>query len=354
MDSIINALLILLTGSISTGGLLFLLVLLNPEKVQIWASMIWKLLDKCRFVFRSAHKQYVKYDIQGRINNFIVKISTDAPYLLSNKVKLEWVNSNEINRNSFLQNDEVIIHLRREDPEDQNFIHGAYLFVSTSLLYKSKRYISQGQRQAIDLFVTTKIIEKEKPAILEYYLEEYLHKALDKKESKLMETYDHYTKIDIGGLFYPVLLQELEFLGEKVFGKRKDESIFSEINEFIGYLENVALKPIGVNADLVFSRAYCKMAIVIVGKAEKITTDGETYVSYIQKYLIPNKIETIYLLGKNENMPIIERVAESMKNYSKYRSTTKQVTLKGRNGDVIINQYIVVMRLNGITVFQTS
>lgn len=341
-------------GSIPISGLIIVIILLNPDKIEIWSSLLWKLLDKFKGIFKFANKQFVKHDFQGRINHFISNISKDAPYFESKKVKLEWIDP-EITRKAFIDKNEVILHLRRDDPEDHNFVHGAYLFVSTSLLYKSKRYISQSQREAIDLFVTTKIIEQEKPSIVGYYLDEYLHKTLDNPESTSAKFFEQFAKIDKRGLFYPILLQELEYLGDKVFGKRQDENIYGEINGLINYLENLAIKTIGKDTQLHYSRNYCHLAIVIVGKPRKITSDGDVYIHVIRKYLIPYKVETIYLLGRVENQSIMDIIADKFtKIYEITRKCKKDITLLYDDKEIVVEQYLVVMRLIGIPVFQSS
>lgn len=63
----------LLVGVLSSGGVaLFLAVLLvmNPEKVERWAALLNKGLSKLGWIFKSAHKRYVKHDLQARINSF--------------------------------------------------------------------------------------------------------------------------------------------------------------------------------------------------------------------------------------------------------------------------------------------
>ena len=110
---------------------------------------------------------------------------------------------------------------------------------------KVKRYVSPSQRQAIDLYVTTRLLEREKPGVVVYFLDEYLHKNLDDPATKTAQYYDRLAKIDRGGLFYPIFLQELDFLGNKVFGKRQDDKIVAEVNSLVDFLEPIATRPIG-------------------------------------------------------------------------------------------------------------
>lgn len=160
-----------------------ILVLLFPEKVQKWASMLWYSLSKLGSFFSFAHKKAVKLDIQGSLNDYVNHISKDVPQMKKMKVKVEYVDEHT-SRKSFLADDQAILRLRKNDTKDCNFVHGAYLYVSTSLLYHVKRYVSRAQRDSIDLYVTTKLLEKEKPNIVAHFLDEYLHPSLMEKNLK--------------------------------------------------------------------------------------------------------------------------------------------------------------------------
>ena len=135
MDELITVLVFLLSP-LSVGVIIILIILLNPEKIEIWSALLWRLLDKLGSLFKSANKQYIKHDLQGRVNLFVKSLAKDAPFLVSNRVRIEWVENN-ITRKSFLEDKEIVLRLRREDPEDLNFVHGAYMFISTGLLFKS-------------------------------------------------------------------------------------------------------------------------------------------------------------------------------------------------------------------------
>jgi hypothetical protein len=36
---------------------IFLMILLNPEKIEKWSAMLWRLLSMCGRMFRGAHKK---------------------------------------------------------------------------------------------------------------------------------------------------------------------------------------------------------------------------------------------------------------------------------------------------------
>lgn len=312
MESIFFYIIGILTGSGAAVAALITLLIRSPEKVEKWMAMGWKALNLLGRVFKGAHKQYVRLDLQGRLNEFAKGLGEDAPFLASTRVHIEWTDD-EVTRKNFLRDDKVILRLRRNDPEDRNFVHGAYMFVSASMLAKGKRYLSPSQRQSLDLYMTTELLEKEKPTVLGFFLDEYLHPETKDKDSKITKYFDSFAVIDKGGLFKSVVLQELNYLGDKVFGQRQDDKIISEVNALIEFLEPIATRQIGGGSDLNFQRLYCRFAIVIVGKPAKVIAAGHLpYVDYVRKQLIPRRIETLYLVSIRDNRAVVDEVCNSL------------------------------------------
>jgi hypothetical protein len=346
-------------ASLGVGAILLFLViyfLMNPEKVEIWSGLIARMLSNLGRLFKGAHKHYVKFDTQGRINEFTRQLTKEAPYLGATRCRVEWEDG-RLDKRAFLENEQVILRLRRDDPEDLNFVHGAYHFVSTALLHKVKRYISQSHRESIDLFVTTNLLQAEKPAVVGIFLDAYLHPATGDPGSKVTGFFDQFSRIDKGGLFFTVLLQELDLLGGKVFGARRDDQVIIEVNELVDFLEAFAGRVIGEEGDLNFDKTLCRFGLVIVGKTERVERSGpDPYVAYINKALVPAGIETIYLLGSSGRADVMAEIADSLdETYDVIRNVRYKAVLNTREGlERESNQAVFVLRLRGAPVFQPS
>ena len=354
MTTLLVALLAALGGAGGVAVIIAIIVLLNPEKVDIWVALFWRFLSFFGGVARGAKKRYVKHDLQGRLNVFSKGLHKDAPFLAETKVQVEF--TDEITKKAFLEQGKVILRLRRDDDDDVNFMHGSYLFVSASLLAKTKRYVSPSQRKSLDLYMTTQLLQEEKPSVLGMFLDENLHPESVDADGKEARYIDAFAKIDEGGLFKEVVLQELDYLGDKVFGKRKDDKIVTEVNDLIQFLESVATRRIGEDRDLQFSGDYCRFGIVIVGKPTTVSASGHLpYVAYINKQLIPKQVETIYVVGRAENREVIDVVSQNLESsYEKVRSCDSTVVLSYDQGRRERKQYLVVLRTKGVRVIQPS
>jgi len=296
-----------LLGSGITFAVVVIAILTNPEKVEKWFALLWKALVHIRLGLRFAHKRYVQHDFQGSVNEFIKKHAKELPGFQVKGVKLDWVDA-EVKRQAFIEADRVVVRVKRDDPHHETFVKAVYLFVSTSLLYRAKRYISPPQGRAIDLFVTTEIFKEQKPEVVDHFLEEYLHPHLDDASEKVAQYFEKFDVISKAGLFFPVFLQEMDYLGQKVFGSRQSQVIVTEVKALIDFLQSLAMRKVGdERVDLNFVQQYCRFAVVIVGKPAKIIQSTSPYVNFVRGGLERN-METVYLIGRLENEKPIKKI----------------------------------------------
>jgi len=356
VDEIGEILKYILGGGVTLLAIAILLVLL-PEKIETWVGLIWRFISNCGILVNMARRRYVRHDLQGRVNAFLKSIQKGARYLTYRAVKLEWVDSSKTTRDTFLRDDKLIIRLKQDDPNDQNFVHSAYLFISTSLLSRTKQYLSMSQRQAVDLYVTGKLLESQKPSTVSFFMSEYLHPQTDK--GKIREYFDQFTAIDEHGFFYPVFLQELDFLGNKVFGKLLNNAINKEFNDLADFLQALSFRVIGdTTVPLGFYGDYCRFYVCIVGKRWKVDTEpqGRVYVRHLQGNQEACKAETLYLIGSWDNRHTMETIAKCLCDTHESLATQKiHVVLHfdGKPAERHSN-CLIILRRKGIPIFNSS
>lgn len=345
MEEAIGSQLVRLLIGASPAVLLVVIALLVffPEKIEKWSALIWRCLSGCHKGWKFVRRKYVKHDLQGRVNDFVRRRLKGVPGVFDCKLELKWVDTTE-QRSSFLADGKIILRLRSNDPEDHNFVHASYLFVTESLLPRAKRYLSVPQHEALDLFVTSKLLREEKPHVVGFFLDEYLHPRVDKSQ-KLGAVLDDITVVDENGLFFPVLVQELEFIGDKVFGKRRDTIIAAEVNDLVAFLKKLSRRSVGDVGDLNFEKEYCRCAIMIVGKPQKLFESIDPYVDYINGYIVPHKFDSMYLIARKENKAKIDQVCERIGNdYVAVRCGFTTRPLRHKDHVEMAQQYVVVLK----------
>ncbi|MCK5465946.1 hypothetical protein KAI56_00395 [Candidatus Parcubacteria bacterium] len=290
------------------GWLLFFMVFVcavfYPDRFEKFIALVYKILSKIFKTVPVIRKKYIQHDFQSRANSFVNGfLKKEIKGFIPIKLKVEWVSDNEIPK-SFLENGKMIVRMRKDDNENKNFVNASMIFIAENLLIKAKRYISKKQKESIDLFVGKKIFEKEKEDVVKEFIEDFLHPKIEEKV--VDNLFVKYQSIDNKGLFFSVFIQEMTFLGEKVFNNRKDNLIITEVTNLIEFLNNYSKRKIREEIDNKFSGNYCKFGMIIIGKTDKIYEQGSTpYKRYIEEFAKLN-LETLYLIGDIKNKDFIK------------------------------------------------
>ncbi len=333
-----------------TGGSLTVYFVKNPDKLEKWVAIIAKL---GRYISSRAEESYVKYIVQSKVNGFIYNVAKIVPNLIVQKVKVEWV-PDKLSEREFIQNDKVVVRMRRSRCENRNLVNATIAFVSQSLLIKAKRYIAKYQKEAIDMFTVTQILKREDPIALSEFIEAYLHEAMDNK--KVNDLYAKFEDIDLFGLYFPVFITEMTFLGEKIFGShRNDQAIYEEVNQLVNFLYNYSHRRINEDCVSEYNGDYCKFAIRIYGRSARIQNEGEQiYINNIAK--TAEVTDTIYIISKQENKEFINRVvAEALLHipFTQYNARQYKATITAPDGGKVkVKNLLIVLRSKDVTIYR--
>lgn len=288
-------------------AILFVIILywlFFPDKAEKVSSHMYKVIG---LVWKGGKKQYITYNIQGHVNDYVnnfltKKLKNFQPVNLS----LEWVDEDESNE-AFMNKGKLVVKMRMHNDQNKNLVNASMVFITNTLLPKTKHYLSDKQKKSIDLFVASKLFETQKEEIAKSFVIEHLIKSHE--DSKIADFYEKYFLIDQSGIFFPVFLEEMNFLGEKVFANQRSNRIFEEVSGLIEFLHRYSQRIVGEDSDEpIFSGEYCRFGICIVGKAFKINIEGQKpYVKHI-KLLAEKKAETIYLIAPSKNTEFLENL----------------------------------------------
>ena len=244
------------------------------------------------------------------MNSFVRRLNRDATHVDAKGVVIQWVPKDE-EQHAFFHSNRLVIRLREHKDQDKNFVNASMVFVSKSLLPRTKKYMSKTQSQALDLFTARKLFETEKPRVVDQFFDDYFSQVLG--DRKMMDLLEKFEAIDKVGVYFFMLIQELSFLGEKVFYRPKGGNILQEVASFIDFLETYANRQVGdETVPLTFQGAYCRTAIVIVARRTKREKgDIRPYVAWLGT-LLSRKLEQIYVFGSSgtENMRFIHEIVQ--------------------------------------------
>jgi len=301
---------LLFMAGVSVGVIICIVIViylfLHPEKAMKWAGIIAWLIS---FVWRKAEYVSIKMELQSKINSFVGSLESNTTIQFP-RVSIKW----EARGDSELvwEEDEVIIVMRDRKHKTKNFVHAAYFFTSEILLRKSKRHLSKTQKISLDLFATKKILEQESRAATEQFMADYFSPKIEEID-RIREFIGKYLKIDKKGVFFPVLIQELISLGNKVFLSKPTTEVIEEVNMLIDFLERFSQREDGdKRTPEEFIGRYSRCAIKIVA-SKSVRERGDT-TGHRQRIAeaIRKGFENIYLIGNSDhnNKEFMRRVAK--------------------------------------------
>lgn len=338
--------------TISTVALvgLFGYYLKNPEKFEKLVALIAKFAT---YISNKFDKTYIKYDLQGKVNDYLKTVSKKVKHIDINKINIAWVDVENQNPETYVKNGELIVRLHKSNNQNKNIVNASLAFISYAFLKKAKSYIAKYQRESLDLYACYDFLRLEKSEILDQFVQDFMKEKMD--NNKIASLFETYHDIDKAGIFYPILVQELTFLGEKVFAQKRDANkIYDEVKQLIIYLNNYANRKLREDSINDFNGQYCKFAIRIIGKQYKVNNLGEqTYIRNIEK--INHGNETIYLIGNAENKAFMKSVYQKCKDkigYTVLTDDSYEAIIKDAEGeDYKVNNYLMILRNNKVTVY---
>lgn len=338
--------------TVSTFGLASLIVyfIKKPEKLEKLIGMLSRLF-MC--INQKLERTYVKYDTQSTINSYVAKVSKNVHNIGVDGVRIMWTDPKEISKEDFIRNGQMVIHLKKSENQNKNIVNASMAFISGAFLKKTKSYIAKYQSQSLDIYATYDLLRNEHREIIDQFVQDFMKEKMDNK--KIADLFEKYEAINKAGLFYPILVQELTFLGEKVFSHRRDQSsIVEEVKDLIFFLKNYAERKVGEEMKLEFNGNFCKFAIRIVGKKSKVDNSNiSIYTKSVES--VKDMAETVYLIGYQVNKGFIKRVVCDITNNFEYDfsfdKSYNAIIKDTESNDLKVKSYLAVLRKKTIEVY---
>lgn len=318
-----------LVGLLTGSGIIVALVVyvyMHPEKLEKWVAMI---LDAVGFVTDRFYRKQVKYDIQSGINSFVKRLAQDS-HIENVGVKIKWAGGKDQTDDVHWKDGEVVLVMKDRGQRNRNFVHAAYLFVSTSLLKNVKTHLSKKQSTAIDLFTTGKILEEENPPALDYFVSDIASPLLE--DEKIKGFVEQFEDVDRAGYYVNILLQELHYLGTKVVFNQRKNDVYEEVARLITFLRQFAMREVGDDSiPEEFIGHFLRTSIKIVSTAP-VREAGKTHGPSERICRAFEKgIENVYVVGPhfNNGREFIDMVCEAVKTKAPHLAVVRNRTFKG-------------------------
>lgn len=304
MNGLLTYFLILLLGSVGTLGIVVALIILHPEKIQIWASWLYK---GARLLTRKAEYGYIALDVAGHINTHIAKdILPQLTGLVATAVTIRWHNSAD----TIVHEAEGTVFVRMHPHEERyaNILHATLAATPRLIAPALRSQINANDSKAIDLHFCRRLAERLSHSALVVYRLNVLDPII-RTEPRLQAILEDFQSIELRGLFVPVFIQELVKLGI-AYPVDHLPGLDAEVRQFYNYLKDIAEKPRGTDVNLAFHGRYIRIHVLLVAKPETRAVGIDPYRMRMGRELARGA-ETVYVIASGINVPFAEEVVDA-------------------------------------------
>jgi hypothetical protein len=298
MWTFLLALLLALPIGVAVAVAIGIVIFLHPDHTKKWVATIAWIVS---VFYKKAEYLAIKWEIEGDLNVFVNRLESNIIREFP-RVSIEW-SATEDSENVVWEENRVILVMHDRKHKSKNVVHAALLFTSKTLLQNTSFHISKTQKRSMELFATLKILEQERSGVVPQFMADYFAPQVQSDEA-LKELIRQYTVIERIGAFFPILIQEIHCLGNKVFlEETKKEKTIAEVKGLVEFLIEFTEREVGdTKTPTTFVGDFMRCAIrVVASRAVRERGDVEKHRDDIDG-LLQRSLENVYLIGSDQNM----------------------------------------------------
>ena len=281
----------------------------HPEKLDyLWGWIAGKL----SLAGTRVHRNALGRRMDSHLNDFAASAMMNLDHIEPTGVRMEWVEGQSDVRASLAQDGDLVIYLRPELPDAENLARAALAFVGKQFIPRAKLSLTPRQRQSMDLYVTGRLLDEQGSLAANEFYSTVLQPLLQ-DDPRLSDLVEACSEIDRKGYFYPVLIQQLVFMTEKVAVGVPKEKVWEEVSAFIDWLRARSVRfDKDDTVPLFFRGGLISCGIVLVAKWEKAAAGDHTIFANAGVRYARDGFETVYVAGDIEYRDLIERAANDI------------------------------------------
>lgn len=286
------------------GGLVVYFIK-NPEKVDKWSYLFTKYIA---FWDDKRERKIISSNLDYKVSNVAKRINKEAEGIIPFGLRIKWRSPEEVT--SYVQKNEVVVVLKKNENADINIIEACLAFVPKALLPKARNVVDDKLIRSIDHFVTRKILsDGQYDSAYNYYVRNVLTK-LTSKDVQLKTYIEDISQIDEIGFFTRVLLEEFRRLGAQLYGTGEETRYKNETKKFLDFLREFHMRKPGDPTKLIFNEDKIKISIAFIARKSTLMIKGidwyvkkirETYDDGVQRLFVFSYSKPIEESIKDEN-----------------------------------------------------
>lgn len=281
-------------------------VIIHPSIVREWNMQIttWiaaiapkkrkKAFEKRLNCTLSTAQERLKKSIPPLMNKFM-------PY----ELKVKWVDENDT-LESLIKDKQVVVYVPSYKDEAKQAVSVLHNYCTQGFANKAKKYMSTDSSKASDLIVTQKLAHCAGNHVRDYFDRQYLPDVLKGNEG-FANTFDRLKKVDVDGLFVPILINEIDKYANNIEYLGALDSATKTVENFMDFIYKIVTKDQGEKVKLTFSEDQIKIKIILA--VAEGNYDIEHHIIQAEKAIKREEVNTIYILATGTKINYAREIA---------------------------------------------
>lgn len=300
-------------GGLSLGGIIAAFGIWNaaPDPIKRAIAKTLRIFPALPNILK---RQAVKDEIEGSLNAAFKAFGKEGAGFIEHEVKVTWLTPGDRAKQLFFQSDKAYLKLDFSDDHERNLVEAALIFCKDGLLPSTRQFLPRPMMRAIDLTFIDEILEKRNATQSRIY---FTQEVMPREIEATPETEQYLDKLALisqHGLFIRCLMPELKDYPGHVPARLARKAHVEQVEAFIQFLETTAKnRETMTKTGLTHVGQSIRTALVLVGIPYKLQSQGTR--PYIKAIAMDSDkgCRTIYLLGYNEGIHYVGRIARQAK-----------------------------------------
>lgn len=244
-------------------------------------------------LFKWFKREYVTSEVAGTLSQLFSKVVNLPNNDVAFKFKINWVKNDE---SPILKSGEVIIRMRRDTDQTKNVLTATRYALTKIVCPNIRHNISPLYCTAIDFTFLHKLADRlgnhGKAVFREYFLN-----PETETNPEFIAVLQQLLVLDKYGLFSTIFVNELDHVGDGLFGDADIRDKTDELKLFLEFLMKIAEREIGEEGQLIhFSNSF-KVSLILLAKAQMASKRG--LFPYLRRLNIniEKGCDTIYIIA---------------------------------------------------------
>ncbi|TWI96815.1 hypothetical protein JN11_03928 [Mucilaginibacter frigoritolerans] len=235
------------------------LIIQDPTRAYKLRTLLMSPFYK---LFKWFKREFIANEVAGTLTHFFTKVlSMKTSYPL--KFKINWVKTDD---NPILKSGKLIIRMRKDEDQTKNILTATRYALTKIVCPNFRHNIQPAYVTAIDFTFLHKLADglgNHGKAIFRQY---FLNPEVE-NDPQFVDILKKFLVLDKSGLFSSILINELDHVGEGLFGDADTNDRTGALIKFVEFLTHIAEREIGEDNQLEHFSETFKVSIILLARA---------------------------------------------------------------------------------------